>query len=127
MIAMCVVAQQELDVGELEAQLLDLLLNHRHVPLVRAVDENGALWRHDEEGRQGPRADVIDVPDDLVRRKGGVLVFWRAHVARQDRSWRIGLTPDRYRRMVRWRLALRTYDVRAGADNHHGSETRGQM
>ncbi len=59
MIVVRVCAQQDLDVRELESQLVDRLLDRRHVPLVRAVNQHVALRRNNEERTQGPGPHVV--------------------------------------------------------------------
>ena len=81
MIAVRMAAEQNLRVGELEPQLLDRLLDHRHVAFVRAVDEDVALRRHDQKRREAGGSDVIQVADDLVRRKLRRLIVGPADVA----------------------------------------------
>src|SRR5262249_17385985 len=50
MIAVCVAAEQYSDIGELESELLDRLLDRGHVSFIRAVQEDVSLRRHDKEG-----------------------------------------------------------------------------
>ena len=107
MIAMCVVSQQDLSVGEFEPQLRDRLFNRRHISFIRAVDEDISLWCNDEKGAEGLRSDVVDIADDLVGRELRRLVLRRTHVACQDRSRCVGLSVDRDRRVVGSRLARR--------------------
>ena len=76
-----VAAEDDLDVGGLEAELLHRGENQRHVGFVRAVDEDVSLRRRDQERRQALGADVPDIVSDLVRRKSRALLFWRADVA----------------------------------------------
>jgi hypothetical protein len=106
MVAVGVVAKQDLEIRELEAEVGDRLLDHRHIALIGAVDEDISLRRHDEERAQRLRPHIIDVADDLVRRELGRLVRRRAHVACQYGPRRIGLPPDGDRRMIgrRWIL-----------------------
>ena len=99
-IAVRVVPEQNLDVGELEPQIRDRLLDRSHVPLVGAVDEDVAGRRHDEERAERLRPHVVDVAHDLVGRELRRLVIRRPHVARQDRPRRIRLPLDGDRRMV---------------------------
>jgi len=98
MVAVRVAAEQDLDVGELEPELFDRLLNRRDVALVRAVDEDVALRRDDEERGEAFRADVVDVADDLVRRKLRRLIVAAADVALEERLLREGVPADRDRR-----------------------------
>ena len=59
--------EQLLDVGDLEAELLDVRLDLR-VRLGQAgVDENMTLRRGDQERREARGADVVDVADDAER------------------------------------------------------------
>src|SRR4029079_10004882 len=76
----------------LETEIADRFLDDRHVPLVGAVEEDVALRCDDEERAERLRSDVVDVGDDFVRRKLRRLVFGCAHVARQNRPPRVGLT-----------------------------------
>src|ERR1700740_39002 len=69
MITMRVAPQQYFGIGKLEPQLLDRLFNGRYIPFIRTVNEDIALRRDHEERAQSSRADIVDVPDDLVRRK----------------------------------------------------------
>ena len=61
--------EQDLDVRKLESQLFDRLLNRRHVPFVRAVNEDIALWCNNEERAQGPGPHVVEIADNFVRRE----------------------------------------------------------
>src|SRR5258705_4804826 len=93
-VAVCMVAEQDLDVGELEPEVGDRLLDDGHVPLVRAVDQDVPLRRDDQERAERLRPDVVDVADDLVRRKLRLLIRGGAHVAREDRPRRVDLAVD---------------------------------
>src|SRR4029453_2704274 len=95
MITMCMSAEQNLGVGELEPQLLDRLFNRRHVPLIRTVDEDIPLRRNNEEGTQRFCSNVVKVADDLVRRELFGLIFRRTHIAFQYRAWRISTSLNR--------------------------------
>ena len=105
-IAMRVIAEEDLDVARLETQLLDRVQNDGHVPLVGAVDEDVTLRRRDEERRQRSRSNVVDVPDDFVGRKCGRLILLRPHVAGQNAARRVALAADSDGWMVWWRLPL---------------------
>ena len=83
MIRVSVAAQQDLDVGETEPQLLDRGTNHRDRLLVVAVDEDVSLRRRDQEGTQPLRADKVDIPDHLVGRKRLVVVVTIDHLRGQ--------------------------------------------
>ena len=93
-VAVRVAAEQDLGVGELESELLDGLLNRRHVPLIRAVDEDVALRRDDEKGGQALGPDVIDVSDDLVGWELRRLIVGRADVALEQRLLRERVAAD---------------------------------
>ena len=41
--------EQDLNIGKLESQLLHRLLNCRHIPLIRAVDQDVSLRGYDQE------------------------------------------------------------------------------
>jgi len=62
--------QQDLDVAETESEALHILLDHRHGTLEIAIDQNVPLRSRDQERGQVLASDVIDVRNDLVRRKG---------------------------------------------------------
>jgi hypothetical protein len=95
MVAVGVAAEHDLDVAELEAQLFDRLLDERHIALERAVDQDVPLRRGDQEHGKAPRADVVDIPDHLVRREGRVHVVRAADVPLKQRELGEGLAPDR--------------------------------
>src|SRR5947209_4069416 len=105
MIAVRVVPKQNLRIGKLEPELFDRLLNRRHIPLVRAVDENVSLWCHDEEGAQRLRSDIVDVADNLVGWELRRLVLGSSHIARQYRLRGIGASMNSDGRVIS-RLAL---------------------
>src|SRR5215472_7311241 len=105
-IPMGVIAQQYLDVGELEPELRHRLLDRWHVAFICAVDQEMSLRRHDEKRAERIGADVVDVADDPVGRKRRYTVGLRAHVTRQYRTWRIGLSLDGDGRMVGRRHGL---------------------
>ena len=63
-----VAGQQDLDVGEAEAERLDAGPQPRHRGLEPAVEQDVPCGRRDEELRDRIAADVVDVADDLVRR-----------------------------------------------------------
>src|SRR5215831_19624822 len=100
MISVRMAAEQDLRIREFETQLSYRLLNHRNIPLIRAINQNVSLRRHNEERTQSSRPDIVDVADDLVRRKCRFLILRRAHVARQDRLWRVCLSANRDGRMI---------------------------
>jgi hypothetical protein len=77
-------AQQNFDVLELEAKLLNRILNRGHIPLKNRIDQNVALRRGNEERRQAFRPNVVNVPNDLVRRDLLVLLFRVADVTREQ-------------------------------------------
>src|SRR5262245_18865686 len=106
MITVCVATEQDLNVGELEPELLNRLLDRRHIALVCTVDQDISLRRGDEERTQGPGADVVDIPDNLVWWKLSRLVILCAHVAFQYRPRCIGTTTNCYRRMIWRRLVV---------------------
>src|SRR6266704_2727819 len=126
MIAVCVVAQQDLNVGELEPQLLDRLLNRCYIPLIRAVDEYISLRCNDQEGTQGSGPDVVDVANDLVGWELRRLILRRAHVACQYRPRRIGIPLNCDGRMVRCGLprSLSLACVRAQTEDQRRDDTR---
>ncbi len=99
-VAVGVVAQNDLDVAGLEAHLRDRLGYHRHVPLVGGVDQDVPLAGDDQERCQLLGADVIDVADDPVGRERGFLFRGRTHVAVEDRSRRIGDAAHGHRGMI---------------------------
>jgi hypothetical protein len=113
---MCVIAEHDLDVGELESELLDRFLNRRHISLVGRIQQDVPLWRDDEERAERARADVVDVGDDPMRRERGRLILRRAHVPRQDRRWCIGAAEDGHGRMVRRPSTLTTRDAASDAN-----------
>src|SRR4029077_39616 len=78
---MCVAAQQDFDIGKLEAQLLHRFLNYRHISFIFAVDEDVSLRRDDEKRSQAHRTHVIDIADDFMWRKLRALILRRANVA----------------------------------------------
>ena len=80
-IAVRMAAEQDLRIGELESELLNGLLNRRHVPLIRGVVEDIALRRDDEKGGQALGPDVIQVSDDFVGRELRRLIVRRADIA----------------------------------------------
>src|ERR1700722_7142136 len=92
MVEMGVTNQQNFDVLEMKAELLHALLDLRHRAFEVAVDQDVALRGGDQKGSQTCAADVVDVADDLVRRKR--LRPVRLHLREQDRGrekeWQYG-------------------------------------
>src|SRR3990172_507832 len=113
MIAVRMVPEQNLDVGEGEPQVGDRLLNRSHVPFVRAVDEDMSFRCDDEERAERPGSHIVDVADDLVGWELRRLVLRGAHITRQYRPWRVGLALDGDRRMGGRRGILRLAGVSA--------------
>ena len=68
MIEMHVRIENDLDVAELEAELLDVLRDERRGFRQGAVDQNMTLWRSDEHRAQAMRADIVSVAVDPKRR-----------------------------------------------------------
>src|SRR6185295_3923020 len=73
-IAVGVTAEDNLDVGELEAQLLDGSADRGDSGFEIAIDQDVALGSSDEEGSKLLGADVVDVADHFVWREGSVIV-----------------------------------------------------
>lgn len=67
-VAVRMAAQDRLDVRQSEAELLDRRPEERHGVLEVRVDEDVARGRRDQVRVQRPGADVVEVPDDRVRR-----------------------------------------------------------
>ena len=70
MVEVAVAVQQDLDVRQFEAELLDVVLNHLGVLRQADIQQDVALGRGDQPGRQAGRADIVDVVDDLERLEG---------------------------------------------------------
>jgi hypothetical protein len=64
--------QEDLDVAELEAELLDAGADERDVVFEIAVDEDEALRGGDQVVREALAADVVEVVDDVEWGKGVV-------------------------------------------------------
>src|ERR1044071_2825679 len=62
-----VAAEDVLDVGDFESELLDVRANHRRGLFEAAVEEEVTLRRGDEIRRDVGRSDVIDIADDAER------------------------------------------------------------
>src|SRR5437899_516940 len=105
MIAVRVVPKQNLRIGKLEPQLFNRLLNRRHIPLVRAVDQDIALRRDDEKRAQRSGSDIVDVADNLVGWELCRLVLGSSHIASQYRLRGIGASMNGDGRVIS-RLAL---------------------
>jgi len=118
-VAVRVAAEQNLRVAELEAELLDRLLDDWHVALVGAVDQDVSGRRDDEEHRQALGAHVIDVADDLVRRERRRHVVRAADVALEERLLRPGLAVHRDRRTRRLRTTPTTGLTGIGRSGRH--------
>ena len=69
MIRMRVAAENDLDVGEREAKRLDRREQQRRGVLVVRVDQDVTLRRSEEIRVQRSGPDVVEVPDDRVRRE----------------------------------------------------------
>ena len=106
MIGVSVAAEQDLDIGELEAELFDRFLDRRHISFIGAVDEDISLRCNDEKRAQRPGSNVINIANNLMGWKLRGLVFLRAHVARQNGSRSIGVSLDRDRGVIGRGLAL---------------------
>ena len=59
--------QQHLDIAELESQLLDARLDHRHVRLEVTGDEDVTLRRRDQIVRETLASDLVQVLGDPER------------------------------------------------------------
>src|SRR5580698_181675 len=96
MVEMGVTNQQNFDVLEMKAELLHALLDLRHRAFEVAVDQDVALRGGDQKGSQACATDVVDVADDLVRRKRlrPVRLHLREHGSGKDKE-------KRYRRGTR--------------------------
>src|SRR5262245_29924984 len=75
MVAVRMAAEQDVDIAEMESQLFHAGFDQGHGPLVTAVYQDVSLWRGDQERRKLRRADVVDVTDDAMRRKGRIIVL----------------------------------------------------
>lgn len=69
MIDVRVADEQDFDVGEAEAQLLDALPDLRHRGCEITVDQDVSLRRSDQESGQVFTADVVNISDDAMRRE----------------------------------------------------------
>ena len=117
MIVVCVGPEQDLDVREFESQLFDRLLNRLLISFIRAVNENIALRRNNEERAQGSGPHVVEIADNFVGRELRCLVLRRTHVARQNRPRRKFTPMDSDLGMVGgWRRRL--CPARAHAPTH---------
>src|SRR5216684_346155 len=68
--------QQNLDIGHLEAERLDRLLNQGNGAFQAAIDEKMPLGSGDEKGSQILGTDVVNIANDLVRRERLVPIGW---------------------------------------------------
>ena len=69
MIRMRVTDEEHFDVCEFEPKLFDAGLDQRNGFFEAAIDQDVPIWCRDQIGCQILRADVIQVPSDLVRWK----------------------------------------------------------
>src|SRR6185437_13445785 len=69
-VEVCVADQEDLDVAELEAEVLDARFELRDVLLEVAVDQDQAVRRRDEVAGEGSGADVVEIPGDMEGWKG---------------------------------------------------------
>jgi hypothetical protein len=65
---------QEFDVLDVEPELRDARDDHRRGGLIAAIEHDVPLGSGDEEGRDGVRADVVEIAGD-AERFGGLLPF----------------------------------------------------
>ena len=84
MICVCVITEQDLNIGEFESKLLNRFRNGRHVPFVGAI-ENIPLARDHEKPTEGPGPHIVNIANDLVRRELRRLILRRSHVALENR------------------------------------------
>ena len=63
-----VAAEEKLDVGELEPELLHAALDDRHGIVEARVEEDMPGGRRDQKRAHAARADVVEVADELARR-----------------------------------------------------------
>ena len=69
-VAVRVAAEDDLDVGEFESELLDARADHRHGLLEVGIDQDVAFRGGDQVTPEVDRADEIDVADHLMGGKG---------------------------------------------------------
>src|SRR5205085_2768539 len=68
-IPMRVADQEDLHVREVETEFRDTVLDQRHGTLQAAVDEDVSFGRGDQVRGQSPRADIVQVAGDAMRRE----------------------------------------------------------
>jgi hypothetical protein len=80
--------EEDLDVGEVEAELLDAFPDERRGSLEAGVDEDVALGRNDEVGGQVFAADVVEVVGDVEwgERLGPFRVVLRSELSTERRD-----------------------------------------
>src|SRR5947209_11419025 len=69
MVPMSVADQQNLGVTEAESKLFNAVSNQRDRIFQAAVDEDVAFGGRDQVRAQSLAADVVDIADDVMRRK----------------------------------------------------------